>query len=58
MTETTLFYAIATPAAQASGRYVHEANYTGSVYSAVTDPAESGLVADNAAPGGNVTGAV
>ena len=27
------------------------------VISAVTDPAESGLVADNAAPGGNVTGA-
>ena len=49
-----LIYAIATPAAQAVARMTKDIPV---VISAVTDPAESGLVADNAAPGGNVTGA-
>lgn len=49
-----LIYAIATPAAQAVAGMTKDIPV---VISAVTDPAESGLVADNAAPGGNVTGA-
>lgn len=48
-----LIYAIATPAAQAVAGMTKDIPV---VLSAVTDPAESGLVADNAAPGGNVTG--
>lgn len=48
-----LIYAIATPAAQAVAGLTKDIPV---VISAVTDPAESGLVADNAAPGGNVTG--
>lgn len=48
-----LIYAIATPAAQAVAGMTKDIPI---VLSAVTDPAESGLVADNNAPGGNVTG--
>lgn len=49
-----LIYAIATPAAQAVAGMTKDIPV---VISAVTDPAESGLVANNTAPGGNVTGA-
>lgn len=48
-----LIFAIATPAAQAVAA---ETTDIPIVLTAVTDPADSGLVADNAAPGGNVTG--
>ena len=48
-----LIYAIATPAAQAASAATTTIPI---VLSAVTDPAESGLVASNDAPGGNVTG--
>lgn len=48
-----LIYAIATPAAQAVAGVTSDIPV---VISAVTDPAESGLVASNTAPGGNVTG--
>jgi len=48
-----LILAIATPAAQAVAGVTSEIPI---ILTAVTDPAESGLVADNAAPGGNVTG--
>lgn len=48
-----LILAISTPAAQAVAGVTSEIPI---VLTAVTDPAESGLVADNAAPGGNVTG--
>ena len=48
-----LIYAIATPAAQAASAATTPIPI---VLSAVTDPAESGLVASNDAPGGNVTG--
>ena len=48
-----LIYAIATPAAQAVAGLTKDIPV---VIAAVTDPAESGLVADNNAPGGNVTG--
>ena len=49
-----LIYAIATQAAQAAASQTEDIPI---VLNAVTDPAGSGLVADNAAPGGNVTGA-
>ncbi len=48
-----LILAIATPAAQAVAGVTSEIPI---ILTAVTDPAASGLVADNAAPGGNVTG--
>lgn len=48
-----LIYAIATPAAQAVAGVTTEIPV---VISAITDPAKSGLVASNDAPGGNVTG--
>lgn len=48
-----LIFAVATPAAQAVAA---ETTDIPIVLTAVTDPADSGLVADNAAPGGNVTG--
>lgn len=48
-----LIFAIATPAAQAAAAATEEIPI---VISAVTDPAASGLVATNNAPGGNVTG--
>lgn len=48
-----LILAIATPAAQAVAGVTSEIPV---VLTAVTDPAESGLVEDNALPGGNVTG--
>lgn len=48
-----LIFAIATPAAQAASAATTEIPI---VLSAVTDPAESGLVESNDAPGGNVTG--
>ena len=48
-----LIYAIATPAAQAASAATTTIPI---VLSAVTDPAESGLVASNDAPGGNITG--
>lgn len=48
-----LILAIATPAAQAAAAETTEIPI---VVTAVTDPAESGLVASNDAPGGNVTG--
>ncbi len=51
--EDDLIYAIATPAAQAASAATTTIPI---VLSAVTDPAESGLVASNDAPGGNVTG--
>lgn len=49
-----LIYAIATPAAQAVAATTTEIPVVGC---AITDFAGAGLVADNAAPGGNVTGA-
>ena len=48
-----LILAIATPAAQTVAGMTSEIPV---ILTAVTDPAESGLVEDNAAPGGNVTG--
>lgn len=48
-----LIYAIATPAAQAAAGLTQDIPV---IISAVTDPAASGLVSDNKAPGGNVTG--
>ena len=48
-----LIYCIATPAAQAAAAATTDIPIVGS---AITDYAESGLVADNDAPGGNVTG--
>lgn len=48
-----LIFAIATPAAQAVAGKTTDIPI---VLTAVTDPAESGLVASNDAPGGNVTG--
>lgn len=48
-----LIYAIATPAAQA---VVQKTSDIPVVISAVTDPANSGLVKSNEKPGGNVTG--
>ncbi len=48
-----LIFAIATPAAQAVAGVIAD---TPVLITAVTDPAESGLVASNDAPGGNVTG--
>lgn len=48
-----LIFAIATPAAQAVAGATTEIPI---VLTAVTDPADSGLVASNEAPGGNVTG--
>lgn len=48
-----LIFAIATPAAQAAAAATTEVPI---LFSAVTDPAASGLVADNKAPGGNLTG--
>ena len=48
-----LILAIATPAAQAEAGAVTD---TPVLITAVTDPAESGLVDDNQKPGGNVTG--
>lgn len=48
-----LILAIATPAAQAAAAETEEIPI---VVTAVTDPADSGLVASNDAPGGNVTG--
>ncbi|MCD8036836.1 MAG: ABC transporter substrate-binding protein [Clostridiales bacterium] len=48
-----LIYCIATQAAQAAAGLTQDIPI---VLSAVTDPAESGLVASNDAPGGNVTG--
>ena len=48
-----LILAIATPAAQAVAGAVTD---TPGLITAVTDPAESGLVDDNQKPGGNVTG--
>lgn len=48
-----LIFAIATPAAQAASAATTEIPI---LLSAVTDPAGSGLVEDNAAPGGNVSG--
>lgn len=48
-----LIFAIATPAAQAAAALTKEIPI---VVTAVTDPADAGLVASNEAPGGNVTG--
>lgn len=48
-----MIFAIATPAAQAVAGATSEIPI---ILTAVTDPAESGLVAENNAPGGNVTG--
>lgn len=48
-----LILTIATPAAQTVAGVTSEIPI---ILTAVTDPAESGLVADNNAPGGNVTG--
>lgn len=48
-----LIFAIATPAAQALASATSEIPI---VLTAVTDPADAGLVASNEAPGGNVTG--
>lgn len=48
-----LIFAIATPAAQAVSGVTSDIPI---VLTAVTDPADSGLVASNDAPGGNVTG--
>lgn len=51
--EKDLVFAIATPAAQAVTGLITD---TPVVITAVTDPADAGLVATNDAPGGNVTG--
>lgn len=48
-----LVLAIATPAAQSAAGIITDIPV---IITAVTDPAESGLLADNSAPGGNVTG--
>lgn len=48
-----LIFAVATPAAQAVAGVTAEIPI---VLTAVTDPHDSGLVADNEAPGGNITG--
>ena len=48
-----LIFAIATPAAQAVAAKTTDIPI---LVSAVTDPADSGLVASNAAPGGNISG--
>lgn len=48
-----LIFAIATPAAQAVAGVTTEIPI---ILTAVTDPAEAGLVSSNEAPGGNVTG--
>lgn len=48
-----LILAIATPAAQAAAAETEDIPI---IVTAVTDPADSGLVASNDAPGGNVTG--
>jgi putative ABC transport system substrate-binding protein len=48
-----LILAIATPAAQAASNATNDIPI---LVTAVTDPAESGLVASNEAPGGNITG--
>lgn len=48
-----LIFAVATPAAQAAAAATTDIPI---LLSAVTDPAASGLVEDNAAPGGNVSG--
>lgn len=53
MTADDLILAIATPAAQAVAGVTTEIPIVGT---AITDFADSGLVEDNAAPGGNVTG--
>lgn len=49
----SLIFAVATPAAQAAA---NETKDIPIVLSAVTDPADSGLVKSNETPGGNVTG--
>lgn len=51
--DVDLIYAIATPAAQAAQQ---QTSTIPIVFSAVTDAVESGLVASNEAPGGNITG--
>lgn len=51
--QSDLIFAIATPAAQAVAGVTSDIPV---VLTAVTDPAESGLVDSNEAPGGNVTG--
>ena len=51
--QSDLILAIATPAAQACANATEEIPI---LITAVTDPAESGLVEDNAAPGSNITG--
>lgn len=51
--DVNLIYAVATPAAQAAA---NETKDIPIVLSAVTDPADSGLVESNDKPGGNVTG--
>ncbi|MCI7813887.1 MAG: ABC transporter substrate-binding protein [Lachnospiraceae bacterium] len=51
--QSDLILAIATPAAQACANATEEIPI---LVTAVTDPAESGLVEDNAAPGSNVSG--
>lgn len=51
-----LVLAIATPAAQAMAAATEEKQDLPVLVTAVTDPADAGLVASNEAPGGNVTG--
>ncbi|MBD5424540.1 MAG: ABC transporter substrate-binding protein [Allobaculum sp.] len=51
--DVSLIFAVATPAAQAAA---NETKDIPIVLSAVTDPADSGLVKSNEEPGGNVTG--
>lgn len=51
--DVSLIYAVATPAAQAAS---NETKDIPIVLSAVTDPADSGLVESNEKPGNNVTG--
>lgn len=48
-----LVLAVATPAAQSAAGIITDIPV---IITAVTDPAKSGLLADNSAPGGNVTG--
>lgn len=51
-----LYLAIATPAAQAMATATKEKQDKPVLITAVTDPADAGLVASNDAPGGNLTG--
>lgn len=54
--KSDLILAIATPAAQAVAQATADTPELPVLITAVTDPKDAGLVADNKAPGGNITG--